>query len=171
MVSTKRNPLMVAGAVAGAVFLSALPVSAAAVVVGSDAPVCAAGRPSVQVRVSGFKQASGTVGVSLYAPQGYLQRRGKLRKVEVPVRSAGPVDICIAVPRPGRYAVAVHHDLNGNDKKDRNDGGGYSRNPSVSVFNLKPAFSATSFNVAGAPVRVSVQLMYVRGLSIGPARG
>jgi uncharacterized protein (DUF2141 family) len=106
----------------------------------------------------------------LYASQGYLKKHGKLRKVEVPVRSDNAMDVCIAVPRPGRYAIAVHHDLNGNDKKDRSDGGGYSRNPSVSVFNLKPGFNSTGFDVGNGPARVSVQLLYVRGVTIGPAR-
>ena len=45
------------------------------------------------------------------------------------------------MPAPGRYAVAVHHDLNANGERDRQDGGGYSRNPKVSLLNPKPAFS------------------------------
>jgi uncharacterized protein (DUF2141 family) len=166
-----RNRSIFTFAAAATAGLSGLSGSASATVVGSDASACSAGRPSVQVRVFGLKQSGGTVGVSLYSRDGYLQRHGKLRKVEVPVRSAGPVDICIAVPRPGRYAVAVHHDLNGNDKKDRYDGGGYSRNPRITIFNLKPAFKTTSFDVGNVPARVSVQLLYAKGLTIGPARG
>ena len=46
--------------------------------------------------------------------------------VVVPVRSTAAMDICIAVPRAGRYAVAVHHDINGNGDKDANDGGAYA---------------------------------------------
>jgi uncharacterized protein (DUF2141 family) len=149
----------------------ALPQAAMAALVGRDAPVCAAGQPSVQVHVVGFKQPTGILGVALYSSNGYLKPHAKLRKIEVPVRSAGPMDVCIAVPGPGRYAVAVHHDLNGNDKKDRSDGGGFSRNPRLSIFNLKPGFEYTGFNVGGGPTRVSVQLLYANGLSIGPVRG
>lgn len=150
---------------------AALPATSLAALVGHDAPVCAAGQPSVEVHVVGFKQATGTLGVSLYSSENYLKHHGKLRKIEVPVRLGGPIDVCIAVPKPGRYAVAVHHDLNGNDKKDRSDGGGYSRNPRLSIFNLKPGFNSTGFNVGNGPARVSVQLLYANGLMIGPARG
>lgn len=144
-----------------------------AAAVGADAPVCAAGKPSIDVVVSGFKQASGTVKVTLYNgdPARYLARGGKLRNVVVPVRSTAPIEICIAVPQPGLYAVALHHDLNGNGDKDRADGGGYSRNPHLTIFNLKPPFGQTAIRVGNAPTRTAVTLLYVRGLLIGPVRG
>ena len=107
----------------------------------------------------GFKQPTGSVSIALYAQQGYLAKGAKLRKVEVPVRSLSPIDLCIAVPRPGRYAIAVHHDLNGNGSKDRSDGGGYSRNPRLSIFNLKPGFGSTGIDVGGAPRSITVVLM------------
>ena len=88
----------------------------------------------------------------------------------MPVHSTAPLAVCIAVPAPGLYAIALHHDLNGNDGKDRADGGGYSRNPSLSVFNLKPGFSKTGFRVGNGPTRTSITLLYARGLSIGPVR-
>lgn len=152
----------------------AVPGSAApASVVGSDASACTAGKPSVDVLVSGFKQASGTIKVSLYDgdPKRYLVRHGKLRNVIVPVRSTAPLEICIAVPAPGMYAIALHHDLNGNDEKDRADGGGYSRNPRLSVFNLKPGFGKTGFRVGNNPIHTAIVLQYARGLSIGPVKG
>jgi len=73
------------------------------------------------------------------------------------------------VPKSGRYAVAVHHDLNGNGDKDRHDGGGYSNNPSVSLINMRPAFGRTAVTVGQSPARVNVRLLYVNGLSVGPA--
>jgi len=149
-------------------FGSAVP----AAVVGSDAAACVAGKPSVEVVVSGFKQPTGTIKVTLYDgnPGRYLVKRGKLRNVIVPVHSTAPMDICIAVPAPGLYAIALHHDLNGNDDKDRSDGGGYSRNPALSIFNLKPSFSKTGFRVGNGPARTSITLLYARGLSIKPVR-
>ena len=141
-------------------------------VVGPDAPACLSGKPSVEVIVSGFKQPSGTIKVTLYDgnPARYLVRHGKLRNVVVPVRSMAPMAICIAVPAPGLYAIALHHDLNGNDEKDRSDGGGFSRNPALSIFNLKPAFSKTGFRVGNGPTRTSITLLYAHGLSIGPVK-
>ena len=140
--------------------------------VGSDAAVCESGKPSVAVVVSGFKQASGTLKVTLYDgdPARYLVHNGKLRNVVVPVRSGAPMEVCIAVPAPGLYAVAIFHDVSGDNQKDRGDGGGYSRNPKLSIFNLKPAFRQTGFRVGNGPVRTSITLLYARGLSIGPVR-
>ena len=154
-----------------ALTLSGGAVSAAPV--GSDATACESGKPSIAVVVSGFKQGSGTLKVTLYNgdPGRYLVHNGKLRNVIVPVHSTAPMEVCIAVPAPGLYAVALHHDINGNGEKDRADGGGYSRNPHLSLFRLKPAFSETGLRVGNGPVRTPVTLVYVRGLSIGPVRG
>jgi uncharacterized protein (DUF2141 family) len=131
---------------------------------------CTAGKPSVLVHVAGFKQPHGQVKVSLYGADSnrWLAKGGRIskRKVQVIGRS---MDICMPVPAPGRYAVAVHHDLNVNGERDRQDGGGYSRNPKVSLLNPKPSFAKAAFTVGGGPARVGVTLLYIRGLSVGPA--
>ena len=162
-----RFPL-VAGAAVVALGLGA-PASGA--IVGADAAVCAAGKPALLVRVNGLKQPTGTLKLSVYGnnPSVYLKKQGRLRRVKVPVSSRGPIDVCVAVPRSGRYAVAVHHDLNANGNKDRHDGGGYSNNPRVSLTNMRPAFARTAVSVGQAPAKVDVRLLYVRGLSVGPA--
>ena len=145
--------------------------AATAAVVGPDAAACVAGRPALLVHVRGLKQATGTLKLSVYGnnPSVYLKKEGRLRRVKLPVHSKGPIDVCIAVPRSGRYAVAVHHDLNANGDKDRHDGGGYSNNPPVSLVNLRPPFARTAVSVGQRPARVDVRLLYVRGLSVGPA--
>jgi uncharacterized protein (DUF2141 family) len=151
--------------------LAAMATAAPARVLGSDAQACLSGKPSMLVRVSGLKKPSGTVKVAVYAAEGSLAKRGKLRKVVVPVRSTAPMDVCIAVPKAGQYAVAVHHDVNGNGDKDPNDGGGYSGNPRLSITNLKPPFGKTAVRVGAAPRHVTVTLMYRNGLSIRPVNG
>ena len=150
---------------------AAAPAPATAGVVGPDARVCAAGKPSMLVRVNGFKKPQGTVKVAVYSADGYLARGGKLRKIVVPVRSRAAMDICIAVPGAGRYAVAVHHDVNGNGDKDPSDGGGYSGNPRLSITNLRPPFGKTAVTVGAAPRPVVVTLLYRDGLSIRPVAG
>ena len=154
-----------------ALLLAGMAAAAPARVVGSDAQACLTGKPSMLVRVSGLKRPSGTVKVAVYAAQGYLAKGGKLRKVVVPVRSTAPLDVCIAVPGAGQYAVAVHHDLNGNGDKDLGDGGGYSGNPKLSITNLKPPFGKTAVRVGATPRQVTVVLHYRDGLSIRPANG
>ena len=149
--------------------------AAIAVTAAAAAPVratsnCAAGKPAVLVHVAGFKQASGQVKVSVYGSDSsrWLARKGRISKVKVPVTGKS-MDICIPVPAPGRYAVAVHHDANLNGDRDRQDGGGYSRNPKVSLLNPKPAFARAAFSVGNGPARVGVTLLYLKGLGVGPA--
>jgi len=157
--------------VAGAAFVAlGLSTPAASSIVGSDAAVCAAGKPSLLVRVTGLKRPTGTLKLSIYGDNAsvYLKKQGRLRRIKVPANSRGPIDVCVAVPRSGRYAVAVHHDLNGNGEKHRHDGGGYSNNPRVSITNMRPPFARTAVSVGQSPAKVNVRLVYVHGLSVGP---
>lgn len=142
----------------------ALPAPAGAV------SACAPGKPSVIVQLAGFKQPTGRVKVSLYGADSrrWLAKGGKIGKVKMPVTGKA-MDICVPVPAPGRYAVAVHHDLNVNGERDRQDGGGYSRNPKVSLLNPKPSFSKAAFEVGNGPAKVGVTLLYIKGLGVGPA--
>ena len=63
------------------------------------------------VGVSGLKSRTGTLRVQLYGanPADFLAKGKKLRRIDVPV-TATAMDVCIALPQPGRYAVAVRHD-------------------------------------------------------------
>ena len=131
---------------------------------------CAPGKPSVFVHVAGFKQPRGEVKLSVYGSDTsrWLAKKGRISKVKVPVTGRA-MDICMPVPAPGRYAVVVHHDFNDNGTRDRQDGGGYSRNPKVSLLNPKPPFAKAAFEVGNGPARVGVTLLYIKGLSVGPA--
>jgi uncharacterized protein (DUF2141 family) len=148
--------------------------SAAAVqgaILGADAASCRAGKPAVLVRVTGLKKPTGQIKIGVYESGRYLQKKGTVSKDTVAVRSGAPIDVCLSVPGPGRYAVAIHHDINGNDDKDINDGAGYSNNPRLSLTNLKPSFRSTAIQVGPAPRRVPVVLQYRTGLSVGPVNG
>lgn len=163
--SKSSYPLLI-GCAALVAAASALAMPAPARAAGT----CVPGKPSVIVHVAGFKQATGRVKLSLYGSDArrWLAKGGKITKVKVPVTGTS-MDVCLPVPAPGRYAVAVHHDLNVNGERDRQDGGGYSRNPKVSLLNPKPAFSKAAFEVGSGPAKVGVTLMYIKGLSVGPA--
>ena len=77
--------------------------------------------------------------------------------------------VCIAVPNPGTYAVAVRHDVDGdNASGDWSDGGGFSRNPRLSLLNLRPRFNDVAVNVGQGTLGVNVVLNYRSGLSIRP---
>ena len=163
--SKSSLPFVIGGAaLIGAASALALPAPASA------AGACAPGKPSVIVHLAGFKQPTGRVKVSLYGGDSsrWLAKGGKITKVKVPVTGKS-MDVCVPLPAPGRYAVAVHHDLNVNGERDRQDGGGYSRNPKVSLLNPKPSFSKAAFEVGNGPAKVGVTLLYIKGLSVGPA--
>jgi uncharacterized protein (DUF2141 family) len=165
-VSTAIAVGFVAGSLAG--------ISSAGAAIGPHAARCAAGEASVVVNVTGFRVRTGTVRVQLYAanPRTFLERRQYLVRVDLPVTSSGDMPVCVPVTAAGRYAISVRHDANGNGRSDRSDGGGFSGNPDVSLFDLalrrKPSLARVGFNVGAEPVRVNVILNYVRGSSFEP---
>jgi uncharacterized protein (DUF2141 family) len=148
----------------------AAPVAAAPL--GPDAAACAAGagQPALLVRVEGFKARTGALRVQLYGPnpQDFLAKGRKMRRIDLGVSRAGPMEVCVALPAPGRYAVAVRHDIDGSGKSGWNDGGGFSRNPHLSLFSLKPRYEDVAISAGSGVKPVEVMLNYRNGLSIGP---
>lgn len=140
---------------------------------GADAAVCRARQPSILVNIVGLSQRTGNIRVALYNnPNTFLDRGQTLRKVNVPVTAGGPMRICIAVPRPGQYAIAIRHDVDGdNASGDWSDGGGFSRNPRISLLRLRPRFGDVAVNVGQGVLGVHVVLNYRFGLSIRPVHG
>lgn len=152
-----------------ALMASALPAQAS--VLGPDAPVCNAGnKPAVLVRVDGFKAHTGKLRVQIYGGNAdeFLEKGKWLKRVDLPVTAAGPMTVCVALPAPGNYAIAVRHDVDGNGKSGWSDGGGFSRNPRLSLTSLKPKHSAVVIPVGATARPVDVVLNYRSGLSIKP---
>jgi uncharacterized protein (DUF2141 family) len=141
-------------------------------ILGPEAAACgpAADSPAVLVTVEGFKAHTGTVRVQVYGdnPEDFLARGKKLKRIDLPVSPAGPMQICVPVPAPGNYAVAVRHDVDGSGKSGWNDGGGFSRNPKISLTALKPRYKDVVIGVGKGVRSVDVVLNYRRGLSIKP---
>lgn len=158
------------GLIAALASLCAAPATAQ---LGPDAAICRSGdRPAILVIVEGFAQRTGNVRVALYGddPAAFLQRGRTLRKIDLPVSPSGPMRICVAVPRTGRYAVAVRHDMDGNRRSGWNDGGGFSRNPRLSLMNLRPRYENVAINVGPGALPITIIINYRYGLSIRPAR-
>ncbi|WP_313802240.1 DUF2141 domain-containing protein [Sphingobium sp.] len=64
---------------------------------------------------------------------------------------------------PGRYAIAIIHDENGNGKLDSfagipREGVGFSRNPAIRFG--APSFRSAQFALADAPVRQDIKVRY-----------
>jgi len=147
-------------------------VPASAAPAGPYADLCSADKPAVLAHVSGFKEPRGIVSIKLYAsnPSTFLEKGAFLRKVEVPVKSSGPIDVCLPVPRSGAYALSVRHEVKG--EKSRSDGGGFSGNPRMSmldvIFQRKPKLDKVTFAVDSSTRVVPVTLYYVQGGSLRP---
>jgi len=144
---------------------------ASAAVLG-DVQACARDDSAVLVRVEGFKERTGILRVQIYGsnPADFLAKGRRVRRIDTPVTRSGRMDVCVELPGPGKYAVAVRHDLDGNGKSGWNDGGGFSRNPRISLTQLKPNYRDVVIEVGNNVRPVDVTLLYRRGLSIGPAR-
>lgn len=149
-----------------------LPAAAHAAVLGPDAAACERGESAFLVRVDGFRERTGNVRVQVYGsnPDDFLAKGRKLRRVDLPVTKSGPMDVCVAVPGPGNYAIAVRHDVDGSGKSSWNDGGGFSRNPKISLLHLKPRYDDVVVPVGRSVRQIEVRLNYRNGLSIGPVR-
>lgn len=151
---------------------------ATATILGPDAAVCEhAAAPAILVRVVGLKSRSGTLRVQSYGgnPATFFDKGTYLKRLEVPVPPAGPVEVCVPVAHPGTYAISVRHDADGNGEKDRADGGGVSGNPRMSLMDImlhrKPDPKQVAVPVHAGVTAVPVLMNYVQGFSFGPVAG
>jgi len=140
--------------------LAVSPVSvAAASCTGTPSPV------RLFVNVDNVRSSQGLIAVTLYTDERrkFLARRGSLYVGRVPARQ-GRTRVCIHVPRPGTYALAVYHDADSDRSFDRtglglpDEGFGFSNNPPT--FLGLPNFSRVRLNVAKTDLSTGVRLHY-----------
>jgi uncharacterized protein (DUF2141 family) len=117
------------------------------------------------VEVEGVRSADGLVAVTLYPDDAsrFLAHHGSLKVVRTPAR-AGATDVCLYLPAPGYYAVAVYHDANGDHRLDRSglmprEGSGLSNNPQVSLLHW-PSYKASRFPTHAGDNHIAVTLHY-----------
>lgn len=150
-------------------------VSTPAAVLGPNAVRCTQrSQPAMLVKVLGLKSRTGLVRVQSYGgdPARFFEKGSWIDRVELPTPAAGPVEVCMPVPRSGVYAVSVRHDTNGTGHSDLNDGGGMSGNPKLSLFDValkrRPDPAKVSVHVGNGVTVVSVVINYVSGGSLRP---
>jgi uncharacterized protein (DUF2141 family) len=122
--------------------------------------------PAVLIDVKGFSSATGNVRLQSYpaTKDAWLAKGAWINRIETAVRPTnGTMRFCMPVPEPGRYGIAVRHDRNGNGKTDLGeDGGGFSNNPSISIFNLgKPGVEKVAFRAGPGVTRITINLQYM----------
>lgn len=145
--------------------------AASADILGPEAVACRPGAPgpAALVRVYGFKDRVGRLRVQLYpgTADGFLDKGTKLKRIEIPVTADGDMEVCVALPHTGEFAIAVLHDRDGNGKLNpSSDGMGFSRNPKLGLS--KPSASETAFVSKGGVQTFDVVLNYLRGFSVKP---
>lgn len=121
----------------------------------------AAAEINVAVHVVGIENPNGAVYAGLYDASGWKDDHF-IKAVHVPV-TGGEVMVDLTAPAPGRYAIRLFHDLNGNGKLDKNFFGipqepyAFSNNASGSMG--PPDFDAAVFevNTEGAKQEIHMQ--------------
>ena len=126
---------------------------------GPESPV------KLYVDVHGVRSSEGLIAVTLYAdiPSKFLAHHGSLYVGRVPAQS-GTTSVCIHVPHPGVYALAIYHDADADRHFDRTsiglpaEGYGFSNNPKV--FLGMPAWKSVRLSVPKTDTRTSIRLRY-----------
>lgn len=125
---------------------------------------CRGDGPAVWLQVTNIEGSEGTMRFQLYpgTEADWLERGRWIYRIELPARN-GTMQVCVPVPRPGNYAIAIRHDKNGNGRTDiASDGGGMSNNPSINIFNLgKPGIDKTRFSIGREVLPMSIRMRYL----------
>ena len=146
-------------------------------VLGEDAAACRANGPAILATVTGMKDRRGELKLELYPAneQDFLRddrdliREGKLfRRIRVPTPQTGIVQLCIRVPRPGRYALLFTHNRDGKNKFSIwSDGAGFASNQKLG--RSRPQLRQAIVDVPAGVASVFIRAQYLRGLSgFGP---
>ncbi|MEC3950057.1 DUF2141 domain-containing protein [Sphingobium sp. HWE2-09] len=156
------------GLMSVAAMIAAVPAMAHGEEIANDLGRCesAAKGPAVLVDVRGFVASTGKVRIQSYpaTKTAWLTKGEWLNRIDSAVRPAnGAMRFCVPVPGPGKYGIAVRHDRDGNGKTDiSRDGGGFSNNPSISIFNLgKPGVEKAAFYAGPGVTKITINLQYM----------
>jgi len=145
---------------------------------GKAAGQCRPGEdgPAFLVDAKGLKDRRGSIKLEVYPADdadfleddNILISAGKtFRRVEQDIPASGPVQLCIRVPSPGRYAVSLLHDRDDNRKFGwRVDGIGFAGNPKLGW--RKPKATKASAVANSSLTELTIVLNYFRGLGMRP---
>lgn len=121
---------------------------------------------TITVDISGLRNAKGTVWLCMSAnprlfPEG-CDKDPERRTASIKAGDTG--SLVIRDVAPGRYAIVLLHDENGNRKMDKTlflpkEGFGFSRDAPVKMS--APKFEAAAFDVTGVPLRMKMKIRYL----------
>ena len=165
------TPHAILAALLPAALLFAVP--AGAQVLGSDAAACnPGGGPAILAQIAGLKDRKGRIKLELYpaeegdflADDSVLLAAGKtFRRVWTAIPASGQAQVCIRVPRPGRYALLVTHDRDGKNKFNFfADGAGFPGPGKIGMS--RPKVERAIVEVGTGTAERVVRMQYLRGL-------
>lgn len=119
----------------------------------------------LHVLVEGVRSAQGVMTLTLYGsdPAKFLKHNGELKVWRQDAR-APVTDMCLYLPAPGTYAVAIYHDTKRVYRFTQGAFGiptqdfGFSRNPRL--FLGPPSLNATKFQAEEGETTIHVRLKY-----------
>jgi len=141
---------------------------------------CRAGEagPALMIAVEGLRDRKGAVKVEVYPSnqQDFLAddnvllgARKVFRRVEQDLPDHGPVAVCIRVPGPGAYSVAVLHDRDGNHKFGWwSDGVGFPRHTRLGM--RKPHADVARVTAGAGLTHAGIEMMYRHGFGVATLR-
>jgi uncharacterized protein (DUF2141 family) len=145
----------------------------AAVAVVSAAPALAQtcqGAPTptrLDIVVDGVRSERGLMTATVYPPTSgaFLKAKGEIAVWRVPAK-APATQMCVFLPAPGAYAVAIYDDLNGNLRFDHSaiaplEPYGFSNDPRL--FLGPPSASAARFTAGPGATTIHIRLRYPAG--------
>ncbi|MEM9281216.1 MAG: DUF2141 domain-containing protein [Verrucomicrobiota bacterium] len=117
----------------------------------------------VTVTVTNIPGAEGNLLVGLYDSEKTFTKVPVGESAKVPLTSTKDVTVTFDDVAPGRYAIAVIQDLNGNGKLDKTFVGMPKEPLAFSVIREipkgKPKFAACAFTVGENPVKMTIPLV------------
>lgn len=132
--------------------------------------------PAIVATIDGLIDRKGLLRLELYpavqgeflADDNVLIAAGKaFARVNEPVSQGSPVTLCIRAPKPGRYALALLHDRDGDHRFGyRTDGIGFPGNPAIGWS--QPAAAAAALEVGPGITRTRITVNYLHGLHMRP---
>jgi uncharacterized protein (DUF2141 family) len=118
---------------------------------------------SLEVALTGVKDARGQVRVGLYADAKTFRKEAQALAVQTAPAAAGTVRVRFTGLAPGRYAIMAYHDEDGNGELNRRlgmfptEGYGLSNNPKVMG---PPAFEDSAFELPLPDGALRIEIRY-----------
>jgi len=147
--------------------LAGLFMACAAVSASADDCLGEPGAARLRVMVEGVRAGQGVMTATVYpdAQEKFLKANGQLAVWRVPAE-APVTTMCLRLPAPGRYALAVYDDVNLNGRFDHTtfaprEPYGFSNNPHP--FFILPSVRSVAFTAGPGDTTLHIHLTYPEG--------